>query len=58
MKVSAPSGETGFLDSLIDSLADPIFVKDRKHRWVLFNEAFVALGKRFEAALAALASAS
>lgn len=37
------SGESGFLESLIDSVADPIFVKDREHRWVLFNEAFVAL---------------
>ncbi len=43
MDAPAPSGESGFLESLIDSVADPIFVKDRKHRWVLFNEAFVAL---------------
>ena len=43
MKFSAPSGESGFLESLIDSVADPIFVKDREHRWVLFNDAFVAL---------------
>ena len=28
-----------FLNKIIDSLADPIFVKDRKHRWVLVNEA-------------------
>ena len=38
-----PSGDSGFLRSLIDAVADPIFVKDRDHRWVLFNEAFVAL---------------
>ena len=29
-----------FLDSVIDSVADPIFVKDRQHRWVLLNDAF------------------
>lgn len=38
-----PSGESGFLESLIDSVADPIFIKNRDHRWVLFNQAFVAL---------------
>lgn len=43
MDAPAPSGESGFLESLLDSVADPIFVKDREHRWVLFNEAFVAL---------------
>ncbi len=40
---SAPSRESGFVESLIDSVTDPVFVKDRKHRWVLFNDAFVAL---------------
>jgi PAS domain S-box-containing protein len=29
-----------FLDRIIDSIADPIFVKDRAHRWVVLNEAF------------------
>lgn len=29
-----------FLDSVIDSVSDPIFVKDRQHRWTLLNEAF------------------
>ncbi|MEQ1920570.1 MAG: PAS domain-containing protein, partial [Elusimicrobiota bacterium] len=43
MDFTVPSGESGLLESLIDSVADPIFVKDREHRWVLFNEAFVAL---------------
>ena len=38
-----PSGDSGLLRSLINAVADPIFVKDRDHRWVLFNEAFVAL---------------
>ena len=28
-----------FLESIIDSLADPVFVKDRRHRWVLLNKA-------------------
>jgi PAS domain S-box-containing protein len=29
-----------FLKQIIDSVADPIFVKDRKHGWVLVNQAF------------------
>ncbi|MBF0123101.1 MAG: PAS domain S-box protein, partial [Candidatus Omnitrophica bacterium] len=29
-----------FLSRIIDSVADPIFVKDREHRWVLLNKAF------------------
>jgi PAS domain S-box-containing protein len=29
-----------YLDDVIDSVADPIFVKDAKHRWVLLNKAF------------------
>ena len=29
-----------YLDDIIDSLPDPIFVKDREHRWVLLNKAF------------------
>ncbi|MDP3541657.1 MAG: ATP-binding protein [Elusimicrobiota bacterium] len=43
MPAPMQSGQSGFLESLIDSVADPIFVKDREHRWVLFNEAFVSL---------------
>jgi two-component system cell cycle sensor histidine kinase/response regulator CckA len=43
MMSPAPSGDSGFLQCLIDAVADPIFVKDRDHRWVLFNEAFIAL---------------
>ena len=27
-----------YLDKIINSVADPIFVKDRKHRWVLLND--------------------
>ncbi len=29
-----------YLDKIINSAADPIFVKDRKHRWVLVNDAY------------------
>ncbi len=28
-----------YLDKIINSVADPIFVKDRQHRWVLINDA-------------------
>jgi PAS domain S-box-containing protein len=31
-----------FLDSVIESVSDPIFVKDRQHRWMLLNDAFCA----------------
>lgn len=38
-----------FLDQIINSVGDPIFVKDRKHRWVLLNDAFCAfMGKQRE----------
>ncbi|WP_022663390.1 PAS domain-containing hybrid sensor histidine kinase/response regulator [Paucidesulfovibrio longus] len=30
-------------DGLLDSLADPIFIKDAQHRWVYFNQAFADL---------------
>jgi PAS domain S-box-containing protein len=29
-----------YLDKIINSIADPIFVKDRRHCWVLVNDAF------------------
>ncbi len=29
-----------YLEEIINSVADPIFVKDRQHRWVLLNDAF------------------
>ncbi|MEG4943564.1 CHASE2 domain-containing protein [Microcoleus sp. F4-D5] len=29
-----------FLQSLIDTIPDPIFVKDRNHRWVVLNQAY------------------
>ncbi|NTV00882.1 MAG: PAS domain S-box protein, partial [Methanoregulaceae archaeon] len=28
------------LDSIINSIADPVFVKDRDHRWILLNDAY------------------
>ena len=32
--------EDRFFENLIDSLADPVFVKDRQHRWIYLNPAF------------------
>jgi rsbT co-antagonist protein RsbR len=32
-----------FVRIVLDSLADPIFVKDRQHRWIVFNEPFCKL---------------
>lgn len=29
-----------FLSRVIDTIADPVFVKDRQHRWILLNQAF------------------
>ncbi|MBD3379932.1 MAG: PAS domain S-box protein [Candidatus Omnitrophica bacterium] len=29
-----------FLDKIINSVADPIFVKDRDHRWIVLNDAY------------------
>ena len=38
-----------FIESLLNSISDPIFVKDHRHRWVFFNNAFVELvGRRRE----------
>ena len=28
-----------FLDKIINSIGDPVFVKDRQHRFILVNEA-------------------
>ena len=39
METALRDSET-HLRSIIDAVADPIFVKDRQHRWVLFNAAF------------------
>ncbi|MBL8535489.1 MAG: PAS domain-containing protein [Betaproteobacteria bacterium] len=29
----------GFLDSIIDAIPQPVYVKDRSHRWILVNQA-------------------
>lgn len=40
-RAEAALAEAGnYLDKIINSAADPIFVKDRQHRWVLANDAF------------------
>lgn len=31
-----------FLRSILNSMADPVFVKDKKHRWIFLNDAFCA----------------
>ena len=31
-----------FLDKIIDVAPDPIFVKDRQHRWIMLNDAYCA----------------
>lgn len=31
-----------FLSSIINTIADPIFVKDEEHRWIILNDAFCA----------------
>lgn len=33
------AASTEYLNQIINSVADPIFVKDREHRWVLLNDA-------------------
>jgi hemerythrin-like metal-binding protein/PAS domain S-box-containing protein len=39
--------EKEFLDSVINGVADPLFVKDEEHRWIVLNDAFCQmLGKR------------
>lgn len=35
-----PLFDAKFLSGIIDALADPVFVKDREHRWVLLNDAY------------------
>ncbi|GEM_PF-882083 len=32
-----------FLNQIVDAIPDPIFVKDREHRWLLLNNANIAL---------------
>jgi PAS domain S-box-containing protein len=35
----APASSVGFVESLLDGLPNPLFVKDERHRWVLLNAA-------------------
>ncbi len=38
--------EKQFLDTIIEAVGDPLFVKNEKHEWVLLNQAFATmLGK-------------
>jgi diguanylate cyclase (GGDEF)-like protein/PAS domain S-box-containing protein len=37
------SASRNFLNRIIDSIADPIFVKDRQHRWIYVNQALCHL---------------
>ena len=30
----------GFLEKIVDTIADPIFVKDESHPWIMVNQAF------------------
>lgn len=41
-----------FLDRVIETIADPVFVKDKEHRWVRLNQAFCDfIGQPMEALL-------
>jgi len=35
-----------FLNNIINTVAAPIFVKDEKHRWIVFNDTFCAFNQR------------
>ena len=38
-----------YFNEIINSVADPIFVKDKQHRWILINKAYSAfMGKKIE----------
>lgn len=37
---SALQASQSFLDRLLNAVTDPIFVKDRQHRWTMVNDAF------------------
>ncbi len=41
--LSAQAISYDFLTGILDAIADPLFVKDRQHRWVLLNDAFCKL---------------
>lgn len=35
-----PASSVGFIESLLEGLPNPVFVKDEQHRWVFLNDAF------------------
>ena len=41
--VATVNGDAAFLRSLLDQVASPVFVKDKKHSWVYGNDAFWSL---------------
>jgi rsbT co-antagonist protein RsbR len=43
MSAQPPTPAPEFLQVMLDSMDDPIFVKDRQHRWIVFNDAFCQL---------------
>jgi PAS domain S-box-containing protein len=43
---SALEASKRFLDAVVNAIPQPVFVKDRHHRWVLINDAFSALHRR------------
>ncbi|MBF0569886.1 MAG: PAS domain S-box protein, partial [Candidatus Omnitrophica bacterium] len=46
---AALAGSKEYLARIIDSIGDPVFVKDARHRWVSLNRAFCAfMGRRLE----------
>jgi len=40
LAVPTPVYSREFLEQIMNAIADPIFVKDRQHRWILLNDAF------------------
>jgi PAS domain S-box-containing protein len=38
--IRALQGSKRYLDAIINSISDPVFVKDRQHHWVTLNEGF------------------
>lgn len=46
MQIHSPASSSQFLQNLINAIADPLLVKDRQHRWVLFNDAFCKFVER------------
>ncbi len=49
--MSGATTDLDFVQVVLDSMADPIFVKDLEHRWIVFNQAFCQLLGRSRADL-------